>query len=585
VTATTTASTSQCKTGGALSYNWSLTAGNGELLTPGGTTSLLQSVTTTAFNKTYTFSLTVHDDTVNLDSTPVTATFSTSECGQVAPTVSFGTAGFAKQHFNNFNKQTPAAPLDIEQVPPATEPTVDRGPDGRFPVPFYLGTPVSLRAQITSQPGGACSSFGFVSAQLLDPDGIAVPAAANFTGPAAGSVANGGTLDFSFTPRIGDRGTGLAFVPGNYQLMVTITYGRTATPSEAVLSGPLTRVSGRCGLNLPFTDATFSPVSPTNVGTQVTATSTSSDADNDTLLFLTSAPPASTRSSTGCGLDQPLSLASPGGWTFGTRPAGSATAFDTPFASPARFTPDVAGRYEVRLTESDGTTSPAGWTPGNGTASQVFPYDAQPVLVFTTQPTHGTTNVPLANVVVTFINAGNVPCTTCSGTVTLSLASGPGTLGPPANLTQTGTGSVTFTGLTLSAAGTSTLSASSPNFGSGVSSTIVVSDPSLAFSAIGAQTVSSPFAFTVTAQDFGGGTLTTLDGATVTVIVNTGPAGGQVCNGNPLPTCVAVTATLTSGVASFAGVQASVASPPDYVLRASAAGASDGSSNAFTVNP
>jgi hypothetical protein len=76
-----------------------------------------------------------------------------------------------------------------------------------------------------------------------------------------------------------------------------------------------------------------------------------------------------------------------------------------------------------------------------------------------------------------------------------------------------------------------------------------------------------------------------LTGVTVTVIVDSGPLGGQVCQGSPTPTCAPVTAAITSGVATFADVRANVASPPSYVLRAVAAGATDGLSNAFTVVP
>jgi hypothetical protein len=105
------------------------------------------------------------------------------------------------------------------------------------------------------------------------------------------------------------------------------------------------------------------------VGTVVTGTSLTSDADNETLRLFPATPDPGTRS--GCGLTQTLNYA----WSFAFRPPLSAASLVPPDAAVTQFTPDVEGDYSVKLVVGDGTTSGAA---GDGKSDATFLYTATP---------------------------------------------------------------------------------------------------------------------------------------------------------------------------------------------------------------
>jgi hypothetical protein len=284
---------------------------------------------------------------------------------------------------------------------------------------------------------------------------------------------------------------------------------------------------------------------------------TSTDADNATLTFL---PISDT--STGCGLQQQLTYA----WFLLTKPSGS-TAQVLPGTAAAQFTftPDVPGGYDLDLHVTDDTAPPAG--PRTGT--HTFHVAANAGLSFAQVPTSGTTNFPLTDVIVRFTDASGATCVTCVGTVTLSATGGTGTLGGTSQ--RTGTGSVTFTGLTLSAAGTYTLSATSNIGGTASSATINVSDPRLAVTVMNATPAAAqPFDVIVEARDVAG-----------TRVAFAAQVGLSVCDGTRASCVVGPSGAMVGGSITFS---TSIATPGTYTIRASATGATSGLSASFTVH-
>jgi hypothetical protein len=318
-----------------------------------------------AFGGNYTVTVAISDGSGQVGVSNALA-IAVSSCGAEEPTISLVSA---RQHFDALNQQRPSEtlpsvrPLDTEIVPPKTEPQATF--DGmEFPVPFYLASsPVQVRVRVDSSAGGACPSFDFLGAHLTDPDGTEV-ATADFTSPPAGSIASGGTLEFSFTPQVGDR-AGPPVVAGDYHLRLTVGYGRPQAPFQAKL-GPTLHVAGRCGRNAPFPDFTFEPSSAAALTLVTADASLSSDEDKDPLV-LGEGPP---NFSTGCGLNQPLAYH----WDL-EAPEDSTTTLSPANGVTTEFTPDLAGPYDVHLTVSDGTTS---GDNGDGTAATTQQYIATP---------------------------------------------------------------------------------------------------------------------------------------------------------------------------------------------------------------
>src|SRR3954468_19393246 len=341
---------------GSILRNWTLAVNGGpapELFTPSAV-DVAPTFKPQTFGGSYAVTLAASDGS-HQTGTSAALSVQVSACGATPPTVSLVQA---TQHFVSIKQVPPggaltAQSLDILLASEGAEPQVTVGTD-LFPVPFYLATPVQVGVRVDSSAGGTCTQFGFVSAQVLGPDNLPIPAA-DFTAPAAGSVTNGGELAFSFTPRTGDV-AGPSAVPGNYHLVVSLNYGRAAS-AFSTQAGPTVHVGGRCGLNAPFADFDLSPgpIPMTSVGTPLLADATtlSTDADNVELRLLTGTP----NFSDGCGLQQTLSYA----WRLTVVPPGSTTAaLTTPTGPTTSFTPDVEGDYSLKLSLSDGTGTQGG---------------------------------------------------------------------------------------------------------------------------------------------------------------------------------------------------------------------------------
>ena len=317
----------------------------------------------------YQVSVTVSDGS-GQSTSPATALFiNVSTCGSATPTAQF----VATQHFDGIVQRLPSgvidttAPLDIRQS--ITQSPLDLTPiatiEGHsFAVPFYLDRSIGIDVTISSSD---CTSVQFTGARLFDPTFALVPLD-RFTQPTPTpiTVANGGHLQFAFTPRLGDAD---AQHPGYYFLSMDILSGGSIQPQTFIVQPTQINVGGRCGLNAPFVDAVFQPLSPQRAGTAVTGTSLATDKDNDTLKFFPVTPDPGT--SGGCGLNQTLSYA----WSFASNPTASVATLAPPDATVTHFTPDLAGDYSVRLVVGDGTTSGAA---GDGKSTQTFVYTASP---------------------------------------------------------------------------------------------------------------------------------------------------------------------------------------------------------------
>jgi len=325
------------------------------------------------FGGTYEVSVTVFDGSGQSNSPAAPLLVSVPTCGDPAasPTVS---ASVATQHFDAIVQQVSggaaaaSAPLTTTQTAPSLTPQVQIDSGGvphNIAVPFYLGSPIGV--DVTISIPASCPNVRLIAARLIDPHNEQVT---QWNQPAPTTVtAAGPPLHFSFTPRIGDeKDLAGTLHPGYYFLSLDVAVGSTNEPGT-ILSPTQVNVGGRCGLNAPFVDAHFDPLSPQPVGTVVTGTSLASDADIETLTLIPATPDPGT--SSGCGLNQTLSYA----WSFASTPPLSAASLAPPDAAITHFTPDVAGNYSVKLVVGDGTTSGAA---GDGKASATFPYTATP---------------------------------------------------------------------------------------------------------------------------------------------------------------------------------------------------------------
>jgi hypothetical protein len=229
------------------------------------------------------------------------------------------------------------------------------------------------------------------------------------------------------------------------------------------------------------------------------------------------------------------------------------------------FTPDVPGGYDLALHVTDDTAPPA----GTRTGTQTFHVAASARLAFASAPTSGTTNFPLTDVTVTFTDALGGTCVTCTGTVTLSATGGTGTLA--GTLQRTGTGSVTFPGLTFSATGDYTLNATSDIGGMANSGLIHIADPQLAVTVLNATpTATEMFDVLVEARDAGGMRVPLAAMVDLSVCLSGDPCG-------PGPQ-----GAMMSGSIAF---KTSIGIAGTYTIVASAPGATAGTSAPFTVVP
>ena len=220
-------------------------------------------------------------------------------------------------------------------------------------------------------------------------------------------------------------------------------------------------------------------------------------------------------------------------------------------------------------TGTTGATSTA-FSVSAGAASQ---------LVFTQQPSNGTTGAAISPAVkVTALDGfGNV-ATGFTGSVSLTIASGPAGAALSDGSASAQTGVATFSTLSLDMGGTYSLAASSNGLSGATSNSLTMTDPvvatQLAFTVQPSNATTgaaiSP-AVRVTAQSASGSVATNFTGS-VSVTIATGPAGAALSG---------ATATAVNGVATFTTLSADHAGT--YTLAASATGPTGTTSNSFAV--
>jgi len=567
VTVATPAPTSQCfahPLSSSFSYTYTLLLGTApavETFQPNEHVAQ-PSFVPTVFGGRYNVSVTVTDASAQGGVPAAPLQINVSDCGSTAPEA---VASVSRQQFDAILQQPPSATapkLNITQTAPSLDAQVQvdfgTGPQS-VAVPFYLNSLVGV--EVTISVPASCPNVRFTGARLQDPHFDLIPADQwSQPGPTTVTAGPPQPLDFSFIPSIGDETDSTSTLhPGLYFLSLDLEFGSTHEPVRTFVVPPSpTRVGGRCGTNVPFADAIFTATS-VQVGTLIGIdATTSSDADNDTLTFL----PA-TNTSTGCGLQQQFAYA----WSVQAAPSGStAQVQPVPGAAQFTFTPDMPGSYDLELQVTDDTAPPAGAKTGTNT----FHVSADAGLAFTAVPLTGNTNIPLSDITVAFTTASGAPCATCTGIVTLSAGSA-SMVGDPLHLS--GTGSVTFAGVTFSAGGNYTLTATS-DIGGTATSAILIEDSQLVVT-VSSKVSGTPIAatqpFDVLVEAHAGAIRVPL---TALVVLT-------VCNS--LGTCVqGPQGAMMSGSIAFT---TTIDTPETYTIRASAPGALDGTSAPFDVVP
>lgn len=221
---------------------------------------------------------------------------------------------------------------------------------------------------------------------------------------------------------------------------------------------------------------------------------------------------------------------------------------------------------------------------GNSASFKVNP-GAATKLVYTSVPTTGSAGTSFSVTVQSQDANGNPSSPTSATTITLSKASGGGTLsGTLTGSISTSATSVTISGIVYSKADTMTLTASAT---AGETSLTAVTSGNIVFSAgnldhfsfatIGTQTAGAPFSITITAMDAFGNTVTSFSGNGDKVVLTS--SGTLV--GSPI-----TTSSFTNGVLSNQSV--TITSTGNTTITATQSGAGGtpptGISNSFTVN-
>jgi uncharacterized repeat protein (TIGR01451 family) len=284
-----------------------------------------------------------------------------SDAGNTIPLsfVDCGTAGVgvslvqATQHFDALNVSRNTVPMDVPMdinanagtsfVPsvivdangvPTSDPIPGPGTTV-IPTPFYLGTPITVTAQV-SVPTNACA-MQFTGATLSGPPG---PSAALNAPASPAPVTNGDTLTFAFTPDVGDVGP----APGNYTIDVNLVDGGS---SLAPLQIPI-HVAGTCGENAPVASFVSPDVPPFTVGVaeNLNATATT-DADNVPLAF-----DPNLETVNGCGFSRTLNY----NWSYTANgpSTGSFLTANGPVAETNTFTASDPDTYHITLIVDDG---------------------------------------------------------------------------------------------------------------------------------------------------------------------------------------------------------------------------------------
>ncbi|MGA3068008.1 MAG: hypothetical protein ABSF29_14280, partial [Tepidisphaeraceae bacterium] len=231
---------------------------------------------------------------------------------------------------------------------------------------------------------------------------------------------------------------------------------------------------------------------------------------------------------------------------------------------------NTSGNYTLTATDGNLASSTSNtFTVSPAAASQ---------LVYAVQPSNVTAGAAQSPSIVVDVEDqfGNI-VTTDSSNVTLTVASGPGTLGGTDTVAASG-GVATFTNVVLTTAGAYTLIASDSSLTTATSNSFLVSPVSASKVVYGVQPsnvtagIADSPSITVDIEDQYGNVVTT-DSSTVSLTVATGPGtlGGTD------------TIAASDGVATFDDVKLDTAG--SYTLTATDGGLTSATSNSFTVSP
>jgi hypothetical protein len=272
--------------------------------------------------------------------------------------------------------------------------------------------------------------------------------------------------------------------------------------------------------------------------------------------------------------------------TIGTNPGSGTlggTATVAAIAGVATFSNLTINKVGVGYTL---IATPAGGAPPAAVTSSAFTINPGPVakLAFTAQPSNTAAGLAIAPTIqVTAQDANGNTTPTYTGTVTVALAANPGSgtlTGTLAVAAVSGVASFSDLKVNKPAAGY-TLSASATSLTTATSTAFTISIGALAqlvFSAQPTSTVAGASvtpAVTVTGQDVAGNTVTTFTG-NVTVGIGTNPSSGTLSG--------SLTKAAVAGVATFNDLSIDKAGT-GYTLTATSGGASQATSNAFTITP
>ncbi|MGA2501118.1 MAG: FKBP-type peptidyl-prolyl cis-trans isomerase, partial [Tepidisphaeraceae bacterium] len=254
----------------------------------------------------------------------------------------------------------------------------------------------------------------------------------------------------------------------------------------------------------------------------------------------------------------PLDGATLGGTLTEPIQNGIATFSDLSLGTPGTYT----------LSASDGSL--AGATSNSFNIAVVH-------LAFVQQPAGTSTDRTLAPVTVALEDSNGNVVTDETSNVTISIAPGPGAAVLGGTLTRaTQNGVATFNDLSLSLAGTYTLSAKEGNLAAATSDNFQMVQFHLAFVRQPAGTVAGATMSSVTvALENAAGTVVTDDNSPVTLTVASDPNGAALSG--------TVTAEMQSGVATFSDL--SIAPAGTYKLSAAAGHLAGVTSNAFVITP
>jgi hypothetical protein len=259
--------------------------------------------------------------------------------------------------------------------------------------------------------------------------------------------------------------------------------------------------------------------------------------------------------------------------TFSVASGGGAVTGATPTAS-------VTGQASVGSWTLGTTAGANTLTASSGGASATFTATGTPgaatKLIFTTQPSNSASGAALATFRVAVADANDNVVTTTPASITVSLASGPGTIGGTQTVATTN-GVAVFSAVTLSGTGAYTITATANALTPVTSNSFAVFGPAtkLGFTTqpVGNTATITMQTFRVAVQDAAGNTVTSGASATatVTLTLNTGSftAGSTV------------SVAAVAGVATFSNVAAAAAGT--FTIGATATALTAATSSSFTV--